>query len=282
MLDEKYTRCPGCRTIFRVTPPQLAARAGQVRCGHCQLIFDGPGNLISLAPPKPGEEADRGYDEAALGPPTITLRNATALTPAPDEGATVAPDAVPAAAASPQEAVAQIPYEERFAWASRKKAARNWNALYAVAIPLLLLLLGAQATVHYRDAIAARWPSTRPALTHLCQVARCAIRPLTDVGALSIDASDLQADPAHRGLLILTATIRNRAAWPLAYPALELTLTDAQDQVVVRRALTPVEYAGGTVDLAAGIAANSEIGVKLFIDASATNQAGYRLYLFYP
>ena len=69
---------------------------------------------------------------------------------------------------------------------------------------------------------------------------------------LSIEASDLQADPAHRGLLILTATLRNRAAWPLAYPYLELTLTDAQDRVVVRRALAPADYAGGTVDLAAG------------------------------
>jgi len=99
---------------------------------------------------------------------------------------------------------------------------------------------------------------------------------------LSIESSDLQADPAHRGLLILTATVRNRAGWPLAYPHLELTLTDAQDRIVVRRALAPVEYAGGTADLQGGIAANGEIALKVFIDASATSQAGYRLYMFYP
>ena len=100
--------------------------------------------------------------------------------------------------------------------------------------------------------------------------------------SLSIEASDLQADPAHRGLLILTATVRNRARWPLAYPHLELTLTDAQDQPVVRRALAPAEYAGGTADLAGGMPANGEVAIKLFIDASATTQAGYRLYMFYP
>jgi predicted Zn finger-like uncharacterized protein len=286
MPDEQYTRCPGCKTIFRVTPPQLAARAGQVRCGHCRLVFDGNANLISLVPPEPGARFDRGdMDEAALGPPTITLRNATALAPATaaEEGATIAPDAVPAGqAAAATDAVAEIPYEERFAWASRKKRGRNWSVLQAAAAPLLVLLLLGQAVFHFRDGIVARWPSTRPALTQLCQLAGCSIRPLNDVGALAIDSSDLQADPAHRGLLILTATIRNRAAWPLAYPDLELTLTDAQDQVVVRRALGPAEYAGGTADLAAGIAPNGEIGVKLFIDASATNQAGYRLYLFYP
>ena len=50
----------------------------------------------------------------------------------------------------------------------------------------------------------------------------------------------------------------------------------------MRRALAPAEYAGGTADVAAGIRANGEVAVKLFIDASATTQAGYRLYLFYP
>jgi len=99
---------------------------------------------------------------------------------------------------------------------------------------------------------------------------------------LSIEASDLQADPAHRGLLILTATVRNRAGWPLAYPHFELTLTDAQDRIVVRRALAPAEYAGGTADLEGGIAPNGEVAFKVFIDASATSQAGYRLYMFYP
>jgi len=84
------------------------------------------------------------------------------------------------------------------------------------------------------------------------------------------------------GLLTLSATLRNRGATVLAYPHLELTLTDAGDRPVVRRALAPAEYAGGTVNLGAGFPPNSELVVKLFIDASATTQAGYRLYLFYP
>ena len=88
--------------------------------------------------------------------------------------------------------------------------------------------------------------------------------------------------PRIAGLLILTATLRNRAPWPLAYPHLELTLTDAQDRVVVRRALAPADYAGGTADLQRESPRNGEVAVKVFIDASATTQAGYRLYMFYP
>ena len=147
---------------------------------------------------------------------------------------------------------------------------------------MLAASLVTQGAWHYRDAIAAHWPSTRPMLSRLCATAGCTIRPLRDIAWLSIDASDLQADAAHKGLLTLAATVRNRANYAVAYPHLELTLTDAQDNVVVRRALAPPEYAGGTVDVGAGIARNGEVAVKLFIDASATTQAGYRVYLFYP
>jgi hypothetical protein len=38
----------------------------------------------------------------------------------------------------------------------------------------------------------------------------------------------------------------------------------------------------GAADPGNGFAANSELAIKLFIDASATSQAGYQVYLFYP
>lgn len=340
MSEEKFTRCPACKTVFRVTDAQLALRGGMVRCGHCQAIFDGNAERISLAPqPIP----DDAMDEAMQGPPTVTLRSARALTPAPDQAraragdasaATAAPSAgsarpaasatrdgattvggepsvvptgrgttqttrrgaateAPVSRAPPlsdtrareagrREAEPDIDYENRFAWdkPSARGPRRTWP--YAVGIALLFALLVGQAIYHFRDSIAAHWPGTRPALASMCRVAGCAVRPLRDVAALSIDASDLQLDPAHKGLLILTATVRNRAAYAIAYPYLELTLTDSQDQVVVRRAFAPNEYMGGTTDVNAGLPGNAEAPLKLFIDASATQQAGYRLYLFYP
>ena len=154
--------------------------------------------------------------------------------------------------------------------------------LYVIAAMLLLAGVGVQALAEYRDALAAHVPSTRPLLQAACVVAGCTVGALRDAAALSIDASDLQADPAHRGLLHLTATIRNRAAYAIAWPWLELTLTDASDQVVARRAFPPAEYAGEAADGVAGIPGNGEKVVTLFFDASATSQAGYRLYLFYP
>jgi hypothetical protein len=184
-------------------------------------------------------------------------------------------------AAEPAPAI-PVDYENRFAGDRGWARSRLLRGLGLVAIPVLVAALVLQALLHFRDPLAAHWPSTRPTLVQMCALAGCTVRPLRDGSALSIEASDLQADPAHRGLLVLTATIRNRASYPIGYPHLELTLTDGQDRVVVRRALAPAEYVSGTADLAQGIASNAEVPVKLFIDASATTQAGYRLYLFFP
>ena len=58
---------------------------------------------------------------------------------------------------------------------------------------------------------------------------------------ITIDASDLQSDAA-RNLLILQATLKNRAPFTQALPSLELTLTDTRDGVIARRVLGPADY----------------------------------------
>jgi len=291
MAEQKFTRCPACKTIFRVTPQQLALRNGQVRCGHCLTVFDGVAGLLSLAP-RPREEPE--LDEAALGPPTVTLRSAHALQPAP--AAAGQSEETPEEAAEEEsrdreeardQAQAEAAYAARFSWQEKARRRRIPSWAYASAIPVLVVILAAQALFHFRDAIAAHWPKTKPALASMCAAAGCQLRALQEINGLSIEASDLQADPAHRGLLILSATVRNRMPYALAYPYLELTLSDVQkvtqqDVVVVRRAFAPQEYVSGAADVESGIPGNSELNVKLFIDASATTQAGYQVYLFYP
>src|SRR5204863_9927828 len=114
MPDEKYTRCPGCHTVFRVTPQQLAMREGQVRCGHCKTVFDGVREQISLAPQVRSPEDDDAYNEAAQGPPTVTLRNAQALHPVGTEAEEAAAQREPQSEPEPEEDISEIAYEERF------------------------------------------------------------------------------------------------------------------------------------------------------------------------
>ena len=277
MSDEKYTRCPGCATVFRVTPDQLALRSGQVRCGQCKTVFDGLAQQVSVAKPSRSNGVAELTEKTATPSFTLQRREPEAL-----EGLPEMP--TEPALASIGDIGAEPASEDRFSPARRRAPRRVQTAVAWIATVVLLIFMAGQALFHFRDVIAARLAPARPVLATLCNVAGCSVRPLRDpaMSNLSIEASDLQADPAHRGLLILTATLRSRAVWALAYPYLELTLTDTQDRVVVRRALAPGDYAGGTADLQRGIAPNGEVAVKLFIDASATSQAGYQLYMFYP
>jgi predicted Zn finger-like uncharacterized protein len=299
------THCPSCHTHFRVHAEQLAARAGQVRCGRCSRVFDALEHLVEESAPARASSATEipatvsaisAAAEPGFEPAPAPKYAAEAQEPAAAEdaglraataraGAEISETAVPAPARTAGTETGTASGANTFdfgpiAAAGPAVQARRWPWLLGAL--LLLLALIAQAAYVYRSALVVLFPQAKPHAAALCATLGCELPLPRRIELLSIEASDLQADPSHRGLLILTATIRNRAVYPIGYPHLELTLTDAQDQVVVRRALGPAEYASGTANVAQGIAPNAEVPVKLFIDASATTQAGYRLYLFFP
>jgi predicted Zn finger-like uncharacterized protein len=100
------TRCPHCRTVFRVTAAQLQAHGGQVRCGRCLQVFDAlaaitpePGISETVAPARATDEnqapvqAEYSLQAAQGADPT------QADAPAPDNAAGT-PEAVAAAPAT--------------------------------------------------------------------------------------------------------------------------------------------------------------------------------------
>ena len=240
-----------------------------------------PETPVESAEPETSVESAEPETSVESAEPETSVESAAVETAAEPALAEPATTETPAAETPAVETPA-VERPPRFEWKPRKPVRERPALLYAAAALLLLVALALQLLLEFRDRLAAHAPFTRPILASACSLIGCTVSPLHDAAALSIDASDLQADPAHKGLLQLTATIRNRAAYAIAYPYLELSLTDASDQVVARRALAPGEYVGGTANPGAGIPGNGESVVRLFIDASATTQAGYRLYLFYP
>ena len=140
----------------------------------------------------------------------------------------------------------------------------------------------AQAAYHYRIAITLLFPETKPYAVALCVTVGCELPLPRRIELMSIEASDLQADTTNPNVMVLSATLKNRAIFNQQHPLLELTLTDAQDQPVVRRVLAPQDYLGKAVNTQTGFAANTETAIKVFIEGSQVKATGYRLYLFYP
>lgn len=157
--------------------------------------------------------------------------------------------------------------------------ARRW--LTGLGIGALAGTLAAQSIYLFRAEIARDWPALRPALVAACQALNCSIALPRVAGAISVEASDLQAEPGKPGHFVLNATIRNRAPHPQAYPHLELTLTDARDRPLARRVLAPQDWTPGA-DIEGGFDAGREIAVTLPFEAAGLDAAGYRIYIFYP
>ncbi len=300
----KLTRCTACGTTFRVTEEQLASHAGKVRCGSCGTVFNGIVNAVPeplhLARTQPLERLPSGYalqdpivddvshaltvpDAASasirLGVTTPEVHETTstqAMENAPvsesesplDQSLRQSDDAIDATLAPPA-GFASAPAAEK------SNRARPWWTVLGIVVAVGAL--SAQAAHRYHHELTAYWPSTQPWMHEFCRAIPCSTRIQRDSQAISIESSDLQADPANRNLLTLVALLRNRALLPQDSPHLELTLTDAQDAVVARRVLPPREYMAGSF-----MAAGSELSVRLSIDASQIRASGYRLYAFYP
>ena len=252
------TSCPACATTFRVQQEQLTARQGKVRCGKCAEVFDAYKTLASY-PDEPSSQTQ--------AVPAVEVDTAHDVEPAPVQ-ATL--DIDPAA-------------EATIASLARNRAAGNpkFNRYLQAAVVVLSMVLLAQLVYALRMPLVTGMPSLRPALERWCRFAGCSVPLPKRTDALAIESSDLQVDPKRPGVIVLTAALRNRSSIPVQLPALELTLTNAQDQPIARRVFQPRDYLERAAELGSGMRASSEINVRIELATGELKAAGYRLFLFY-
>lgn len=307
------TRCPGCQTTFRVTPEQLKVRAGKVRCGKCQAVFNALDSLVEESDPSlvsPPVSMSSHIDaptnadvaDVAINEVDILLEAPAeaepALPPTTETQEPVTPVGEPLSEAEAQELAkssglivpretTEIPGYSKWAEGVMSSPAshspgRNTSWPFTMAALLLVLALAGQLVFHFRSEIAVTAPSLRPALEALSEALGTDMPLPRHADLVSIETSDLQADPSRSNLLVLQATLRNRAAYGQAYPLLELSLTDTQDNAIARRVFPPDEYLSAKNPADQPFPANADIAVRLWIETKDISAAGYRLYVFYP
>nr|WP_314626615.1 DUF3426 domain-containing protein [uncultured Noviherbaspirillum sp.] len=93
------TRCPHCRTTFRVVQDQLKLRGGLVRCGACKEIFNGTENLLRPIDAKAGSPRPPATDATDAAAPSAAA-SAAATVPAAASGQAPA-DSSPSPSSSP-------------------------------------------------------------------------------------------------------------------------------------------------------------------------------------
>lgn len=307
------TRCPACGTLFKVVADQLKVSQGWVRCGQCAEVFDAQLHLQSLAAssaldiPASGFAAGTPTDIRLPNDPTEgsyekdvvaalqrgdSLKAFVAADPLDASASAVArreePLPLPANGRQAEQESADAPTAElndvSFVRDARRQAywrkplVRAVLAMFAVG---LLGLLGLQFAVQQRDALLAFEPRSKPWLQMLCQPFACELGAPRRIEAVVIDGSSFnKADGI--GSYRLSFAIKNTSANVVAMPSLEISLTDNQDQAVVRKVVSPSQLGVSNGLLAANAEFSNTLIVQVQSGTPATRVSGYRLLAFYP
>ncbi len=159
--------------------------------------------------------------------------------------------------------------------------ARPWVraglALVSVVLASGLLI---QVFVHERDRIVATEPSAKRFLEPMCEVLGCQIEPLRQIEAIAIDSSSFTK--VRSDVYRLSFALKNASQTQIATPAVELTLTDMQDQAVVRRVFTAAEFTRQVLVMEPGAELLAVVPVSVKHGTSHEKISGYRLLSFYP
>lgn len=209
----------------------------------------------AATPPVAETVTDEGVDTARVDAPIASADNASGAPPAPDATAT-------AGVATPRFMRTQHPAS------APPRATPRWQWGLVAALGLLLLV---QVLLADRARLAAD-ASTRPLVNALCTVLRCSLPAWHEPAAYSMLSREIRPVAGQPGVLQVQASFRNEARWEQAWPALRLSLSDADGRVIGRRTLQPVEYLGAEADTHGRLAPgqSAQVSFRLREPAAAT------------
>jgi predicted Zn finger-like uncharacterized protein len=320
------TRCPACGTMFNVVADQLKVSQGWVRCGQCSGIFDASLHLQEAAvvvggAPAPSTHAktsvaqalqpndtkadafESGFTDdftqsllAAIQAAAVSKAQSSEL--AESQPAPLVESSLPPVKSSRTFLNEEINAEESAAAAEGVSFVRNarrnafWKnawvrTLLVVTALFLVATMLVQVGVQHRDQLVTQVPQLRPLVQAICEQFGCQLGQLRKIDAVVIDSSTFTKVSLET--YKLNFSIKNLGPVPVVMPSLEVTLTDTQDQPLLRRVLLPAQFGAGITVLSPGV----DFAGSLILDLSAATAqrnaaaapsgvAGYRLLAFYP
>ena len=285
-----FTRCPSCQTVFRVRPELLRVAHGQVRCGRCDAVFNAldslaerpdewivPAEAAEVRDGAAGTSSDSSAGDHRDVPPhseagevtsahtTEYVRSDSSVAASATANAADAAGAPPAprlrasdVAVGLNAAVLQDLLLRDEADTSGRWRRRGWAA---VSVVLLVLLAGQWA--YLQRAYLYEFPVARPALHRLCTVLGCALPLERAPDRIDVLQRVVQAHPRVAQALLVDLSFVSRAARPIAYPVVELRLTDVSGNRVAARRFMPAEYLPAGTDPARGLQPDQPVHVNL-------------------
>ncbi len=116
--------------------------------------------------------------------------------------------------------------------------------VWSLIVLALAGILVAQVTWFQFDRLSAI-PELRPFYEKGCELAGCDLKPLINVEAIQSRKLVVRTNPENRSQLVVDAVIINRADFEQPFPAIALTFSNLNGDVVAQSLFTPGEYLAG-------------------------------------
>ncbi|WP_286220894.1 DUF3426 domain-containing protein [Marinobacter apostichopi] len=118
------------------------------------------------------------------------------------------------------------------------------TVIWSVVVLSLIGILVAQVAWFQFDRLSSI-PELRPFYEKGCAIAGCKLKPLINVDAIQSRKLVVRTDPDNRSQLVVNAVIINRADFEQPFPAIALTFSNLNGDVVAQSIFTPDEYLAG-------------------------------------
>lgn len=244
-----FTRCQACHTVHPLNAALLAQGGGRYRCAKCNKI----GNALEALFDEWPEAGQKGIPPGDL--PTLGV--ALTLDP-PDEDFATA--------------------EEAALLTDPDRARRNplQRTLWITAALVLLVIITLNLASFFQKPLLehASLQSTLIALG----VKQAPPEPLfRDLDQIELVSREMKAHPSRPGVLLLTATIVNRAGRSQAYPDIDVTLVDVRGRKLERQLFSPGDYLSRTSEMRIGMTPDAYLTFSLEMVDPGNEAVGFEL-----
>ncbi|MGF2734163.1 DUF3426 domain-containing protein [Marinobacter sp. DUT-1] len=148
--------------------------------------------------------------------------------------------------------------------------------LWSLIVIALLGVLVAQMTWFQFDRLSAI-PELRPFYEKGCELAGCELKPLVNVDAIQSRKLVVRTDPENRGQLLVDAVIINRADFGQPFPAIALTFSNLNGDVVAQSVFTPDEYLAGEARELDSMPTDTPVRIAISIRDPGRDAVNYNL-----
>lgn len=254
-----FTRCQACHTVHPVNAALLAQADGKYRCGKCHKISNALDSLFDQWP-QASEELPKHGELPELG-------NALGSNQAPDPSGESDESA-----------------DEENLLAEKNAPGGALATIRKIAVPVLWITTSLVLAVVIAFNVADFFgkplldnPKLQSLWVTLGVKEEAKQTEFRDLDSIELISREMKPHPSRPGVLLLTATVVNRAELPQVYPKVDVTLLDIRGNRLARKLFSPGDYLKRSSELRDGMTPNAYLTFSIDMLDPGEKAAGFEM-----